>query len=227
MDFLTEKIYNTYLKVSRTQNNKPFRYRKNFEGFESEKNYLPVLRLKNFFSRHPQINMEDYFLAPYAVFAAEKDSFYDLSFYNSQQAVKVYTMYTKKCMMEDPDSELQLNKIREGLIFIKNFCVEKGITLQDYTKHKTEKVHDFLIHLGNKQISIYNLFPLKNVDEQLKHYDFELLSFILKDMAARISYFRTKFYASEHAKSFCAAGLKKIEKAIKITLDNPKKHITI
>lgn len=227
MDPLTEKIYNTYLRVSRSQNNKPFRYRKNFEGFENEKNYLPVLRLKNFFSRHPQIKMEEYFLAPYVVFSSEKDSFYDLGFYNSQQAVKVYTMYSKKCMMEDPDSEIQLNKIKEGLVFIKDFCISKKITLQEYTNFKTEKVHDFLVHLTNKQISIYNLFPLKNVDNQLKQYDFELLSFILKDMAARISYFRTKYYASKHAKHFCAVGLKKIEKTIQSALDNHKTHTII
>jgi hypothetical protein len=171
--------------------------------------------------------MEDYFLAPYVVFSSEKDSYYDLGFYNSQQAVKVYTMYSKKCMMEDPDSENQLRQIKEGLVFIKEFCIKNKISLGEYTSFKSEKVHDFLIHLTNKQISIYNLFPLKNIDNQLKQYDFELLSFILKDMASRISHFRTKFYASKHAKHFCAAGLKKIEKAIKIALDNPEKHTII
>lgn len=219
MDSTLEKIYNTYLKVSRTQNNKPFRYRKNFEGFENEKNYLPVLRLKNFFLRHPQIKMEDYFLAPYIVFSSEKDSYYDLGFYNSQQAVKVYTMYNKKLLMEDPDSDLQLQKIKEGLVFIRNFCLEKKISLEEYTQYKSEKIHDFLIHLTNKQISIYNLFPLKGAEVTLKQYDFELLQFILKDIASRISHLRTKFYASSQAKKFCAAGLKKIEKTIKSTLD--------
>jgi hypothetical protein len=219
MEPLIERIYNTYLKVSRTQNNKPFRYRKNFEGFESEKNYLPALRLEGFFNRHPQIKLEDFFIAPYVIFSEEKDNFYELSFYNSQQAIKIYTMYNKKNLMEDPDSEGQLQKIREGLVFIRDFCLSKKIHLYEYPNYKSEKTHDFLIHLANKQISIYNLFPLKGIDTSIKQYDFELLQFVLKDIAPRISYLRTKFYASTRAKKFSAAGLKKIEKTISTSLD--------
>lgn len=219
MDLLIEKIYNTYLKVSRSQNQKPFRYRKNFENFENEAGYLPSLKLKNFFTRHPEIKIEDYFIAPYIVFSETNDKFFDLSFYNTQQAIKVYTLYSRKIMLEDPDSELQLEKITNGLKFIKNFCISKKIPLKEYLNYKSEKVHDFLIHLSNKEITIYNLFPLKNLDKQLKLYDYELLSFILKDLSSRIAYFRTRFSASNHAKQLSTQGLKKIEKIINLQLE--------
>lgn len=219
MDKLIEKIYNTYLKTSRTQNNKPFRYRQNFEGFEKEPNYLPALKLKSFFARNPQIKIEDFFLAPYVIFENDKEAFYNLNFYNSLQAIKVYTLFSKRSMNEDPDSDFQLQKITDGLKYIKEFCLEKKIPLSEYLKYKSANVNDFLVHLSHKNISIYNLFPLRDLDRMLRTYDFELLSFILNDLAPRISYFRTKFLASKKAKALSVAGLTKIEKNIKNQLD--------
>lgn len=227
MEFLVDVIYNTYLRVSRTQNNKPFRYRKNFDDFDKEENYLPVIKLKSFFARNPQIKMEDFFLAPYYVFPDNKNAYYDLKFYNSLQAIKTYSLYNKKLMMEDPDSDIQLKKIKEGLTFIKNFCIENKILLGDYTDFKSEKTHNFLIHLAEKNISIYNLFLLKGFDKAIKMYDFELLKFILNDLAARISHFRSKFLASKTAKLLCSEGLKKIENIIKINLEKERNTITI
>jgi hypothetical protein len=222
MDPHIEYIYNTYLRVSRQQTNKPFRYRKNFEGFEKEANYLPTLRLKSFFSRNPKIKIEDYFLAPYVVFCDDKSTFYELNFYNSLQATKTYSIYSKKVLMEDPDSDIQLQKIKEGLVFIKNFCIENQILLNDYLNFKSKKIHDFLIHLTEKKITIYNLFPFKGFDKTLKQYDYELLSFIVSDIAPRVSYFRSRFYASTYAKKLCVEGLKKTENIIKKALENTK-----
>lgn len=227
MDSHIEFIYNTYLRISRQQTNKPFRYRKNFDGFEKEANYLPTLRLKSFFSRNPKIKIEDYFIAPYVIFADGKDTFYDLNFYNSLQATRTYSMYSKKILMENPDSDIQLKKIQEGLIFIKDFCIKHEIQLSDYLKFKSKKVHDFLIHLTEKKITIYNLFPFKDFDRTLKQYDFELLTFLVNDIAPRISHFRSSFYASNYAKKLSTEGLKKAENIIKKSLENHKKATII
>lgn len=227
MAITVEKIYNTYLKVSRTQRGQPFKYRKDFSQFEKEKNYTPVLKLQSFFNRNPSVSVEDFFLAPYIVFQNDQNAFYDLDFYNKYQAIKIYTLFTKKILMDDPDSDYQLEKIKNGLIFLKEFCIENKIPLTDYLKFKTDTVNDFLVHLKNKNISIYNLFVFKNLDFYLRQHDFELLSFILGDLAARISYMRTKFYSSKIAKKLCFAGTLKIEKLIKETVDNAKKACTI
>jgi hypothetical protein len=227
MDKHIEIIYNTYLRVSRQKNNKPFRYRKNFDDFEKEENYLPTLKLKSFFTRNPDVRMEDFFAAPYVVFSEEKNAFYDLKFYNSLQAIKVYSLYTKKIAMTDPDSDIQLKKIKDGFVFIRDFCLEKHISLKDYINFKTKETHDFLVHLSRKKISIYNLFLLKDFDKVIRTYDYELLSFILNDLASRISHFRSKFYSSTKAKIFCLEGLKKIEKIIEINLENGKTPIII
>jgi hypothetical protein len=221
MDYLTEKIYNTFLRISRSRQGKPFKYRKNFTDFETDKNYLPVVRLKGFFTRNSQIKIEDFFLAPYIVFEKETDAFYDLNFYNSLQAIKVYSIYNRKIMQEDVDHEFQLKKIQEGIIFIKNFCLNKNITLANYLNYKTDKINDFLIHLRDKQILIYNVLPLKNFDTIIRTYDFELLSFILGDLASRISFYRTKFLSSSKAKHLSSEGLKKIDKIIQNKLEKP------
>lgn len=218
MDQAVERIYNTYLRISRTRLGKPFKYRKDFKGFETDKNYLPAIKLKSFFSRNPQIKMEDFFIAPYEVFEKEKEAFYDLNFYNSLQAVKVYSIFNKRSLLNDPDSSEQLEKIKEGIMFIKDFCIKNNFTLDRYLTFKSQKVHDFLVHLVEKKIVLYNLFPLKNFDAILREYDYEMLSFILNDLAPRISYFRTKFLASKKAKIFSFQGLKKIDEALKKSL---------
>jgi hypothetical protein len=125
-------------------------------------------------------------------------------------------------MMDDPDSVNQLQKIAEGLKFIKSFCVDNNIQLKDYLSFRSLKTNDFLIHLKEKNITIYNLFPFKNIDVHLKQYDFELLSFILGDLASRISYFRSNYYASKKASILAKTGLIKIEKIIQNSLDNKK-----
>jgi hypothetical protein len=221
MGITVEKIYNTFLKVSRTQRGLPFRYRKDFSQFEKEKNYASTLKLQAFFKRNPSVNVEDFFIAPYVVFQNDKEAFYDLDFYNKFQAIKIYTLFSKKLLMDDPDSPYQLEKIKDGLLFIREFCIEKKIHLTDYLGYKSETTNDFLVHLKNKNISIYNLFIFKKLDLYLRQYDFELLTFILGDLASRIYYMRTKFYSSKIAKKLCYAGAIKIEKKIKETVDKP------
>lgn len=227
MSITVEKIYNTYLKISRTQRGLPFRFRKDFSQFEKEKNYASVLKLQSFFKRNPSVNIDDFFLAPYVVFKNDQESFYDLDFYNKFQSVKIYTLFAKKILMDDPDSDYQLEKIKDGLLFIKEFCISNKIYLLQYLGYKSSTTNDFLVHLKNKEITIYNLFAFKNLDLYLRQYDFELLTFILGDLAARISHMRTKLYSSKIAKKLCLAGTLKIEKIIKETVDNTKLACTI
>ena len=86
----TEKIvYNTFLRVSRSQRNKPYRLRKDFSKFEDSPDYPFVKKLANFFRKFPHIAIDTFFSAPYHVYD-DTSEFYDIKFYTTPRATKLY-----------------------------------------------------------------------------------------------------------------------------------------
>jgi len=209
-----KQIYNTFLRISRQKQNKPFKLRQDWSDFETSKGYLPCLKLKNFFDRNYTVNIEDYLVAPYEVY--EEEGYYDLDFYNTLSAVKVYNIYCNKKNQLDPDTDIQVNSILRGIKFIKNFCLENNLKLEEYLTHFEQGsiVNSFIIHLKSKDVSIYNLFPLKDFDKHYSKLDFETLRFILNDVPLKISILRAKFFNSTKGRNIAIAGLKLIEKEI-------------
>lgn len=207
-------IYNTYLRISRKRQNKPFKLRANWEDFKDSKYYLPVLKLKNFFDRNITVNIEDFFVSPYEVY--EEEDFYDLDFYNSLSAVKVYSIYCNKKNQLDLDSDIQIESILRGLKFIEKFCIEKSIKLSEYLTYYEPQatINSFIVHLKEKNISIFNLFPFKDFDKIFSNIDFGTLKFILNDIPHKLSIFRAKFYGSKKGKFIAIKGLKLIEQNI-------------
>ena len=207
---LDKLIYNTYLKISRTQSGLPFRFRKQWEGFEESIVYPHVLRLKNFFTRNKNVDVTEFFNAPYTIYPGE--SGFDLNFYSSPKAIKVYTMSLKKKLLLPPDDSYHLKNIVKGLKFIQQFCEEKAIAVDDYPNYKDGIQNTFITHLKNHNVSIYNLFVFANFEKQLQLHDPDLLRFTLGDIYDNISVFRTKFLGSTSAKQLAIAGLRKIKK---------------
>jgi hypothetical protein len=213
-DTKIEDIYNTYLRISKKRQNKPFKLRTNWENFEQSDYYPTLVKLKSFFDRNYIVNVEDFFTAPYEVY--EEEGFYDLSFYNSMTAIKVYGIFCDKKNNLDPDSELQKNSVLRGIVFIYKFCLDKKISLSDYLLFKEQgaNVNSFVVHLKEKKISTYNLFPFKNFDKVWSSIDYNTLRFVLDDVASKISIYRSKFYGSKLTKNISITGLKVIEKKL-------------
>jgi hypothetical protein len=207
-------LYNTYLRISRKKQNKPFKLRQNWDGFDESENYLLVLKLKNFFDRNEVVNIEDFFLAPYEVYPEE--SFYDLHYYNTISAVKVYNIYCNMKANSDPDSEIQINSVLKGLKFIKSFCLENKIKLGEYLNFKQvgATTNSFIVHLKEKNISIYNLFAFSDFERVYGRIDGHILKFVLNDLSSKITIFRGKFYGSKKCKQLSIKGLALIEKEI-------------
>ena len=90
-------IYNKYLRISRTAKNKPYKLRLNFDGFENEENYTHIKKLQLFFEKYSHVKIEDFFNAPYIVYP-KTDQIFDLKFYCSYNATKVYSLYNKKLL---------------------------------------------------------------------------------------------------------------------------------
>lgn len=207
---ISEKlIYNLYLKTSRSNSGLPFRFRKQWHGFEETEYYPKVLKLKNFFNRNKSVDVIEFFEAPYTIYAGE--SGFDLDFYSSQKAVSTYTLSLKRKMLLGPDDKYHLNRISKGLKFIQKYCYYKKIPLSEYLKHKEGVQCSFVVHLKDREISIYNLFAFDEFEKYLKMHDPDLLRFTLGDLYDQIPVFRTKYFNSNVAKKFSTKGLQKIK----------------
>lgn len=87
---LQEIIYNVYLAESRKAKNLPYKKRKNFQNL-NETVKLCLLKLERLFRNNPDINLSDFFKAPYHIYP-EGETFL-LDFFVTQKAIKVYKMY--------------------------------------------------------------------------------------------------------------------------------------
>jgi L-rhamnose mutarotase len=212
MTRFTEFIYNTFLRISRSRQGKPFRYRKDFSEFEKDPNYVYIVKLENFFKRFPHINIEEYFEAPYYVYPEQ--TYYGLDFYLSPKAIKVYTIFNKQRNDALPDSDLQLDFIKRSLLFIYNFCKERDIPLSEYIYKKNKLFPAFLLHLKEHQISIYTLFGWDKFEEVFSSLDKSEVEFIIGYLYDKLSTYRTQFIQSTKAKVLVKEGIKRLEKRV-------------
>jgi hypothetical protein len=211
---ISEKlIYNVFLKTSRSKSGLPYRLRKQWHGFEDSPQYAQVLKLRNFFERNRSVDVAEFFEAPYTIYPGE--SGFDLDFFSSQKAIKVYTLSLKKKMLLDADDSYHLQCIVRGLKFIQAYCHKKALSLDQYLKQREAVQSEFIVHLKERRISIYNLFAFVEFDKHLRQHDPDLLRFTLGDLYDGIPILRTKYLNSKIAKKVAETGLKKIEQNLK------------
>jgi len=87
---IQKQIYNEFLKETRGARNLPYRRRKDFQTL-NETLKLCLLRLEKLFLKNKEIRPCDFFKAPYNVYPEGEN--FDLKFYTSQKAIKVYKIY--------------------------------------------------------------------------------------------------------------------------------------
>lgn len=201
-------IYNTFLRVSRSKNKLPFKLRKNFDKLNNE-TFVAIKKVSNFLKRFPHIKIEEYFKAPYELYTDEE--YFPLEYYHSLKATKAYTLLNKKKENLEPDSEEQLNSIKESLIFIKKFCNAKNILTSSYLNHKTNNEYSFIIHLKEHKVNVYTLLGYSNFEKIIKQGNAEIIKFIIgEELYNNIGLYRTKLYSSQKASKLVELGLKKI-----------------
>ena len=83
-------LYNEHLKESRRIKNLPYKKRKNFEKI-NETTKLCLKKLALFFINNKDVFPSNFFRAPYSIYS--EDEFFDLKFYTSQKAIKVYKIF--------------------------------------------------------------------------------------------------------------------------------------
>ena len=188
-------IYNNFLEVSKKINNKPVKYRKNFDNFP-DKNYIIINKLSNFFGKFNHLKIKDFFEAPYFVYG---ENYFDLKFYLSPKAIKAYTLYNDKFMLNNPDDEKTLSKMQESIKFIYSYCKENNIDIKNYLTNKEGEYNVFLKHIKNRDVIIFILFAFSNFEKILNSIDNETKSMYSSNFS-RLNYIRTKYYSSSKAK---------------------------
>ena len=211
MTQLGKTIYNTYLRISRTKQNKLFKYRKNFDRFDDNPNFLFVRKLCSFFTKFPHISVEDFFNAPYNVYLDESP-YYDLKYYTTPKAIRVYGLYMKQKDTEHPDCESQLNMIKQSLLFIFTFCRDNKLGIHEYLDHKTNNFPTFVLHLRQRDVTIYVLYGFASFEVKLRSTPTDRLRFTLGDQFVdTMSSFKLKYYDSKKAKRITEQGIQKIK----------------
>ena len=94
MTDLEKRVYNSWLATTRKNTGKPFRLRKNWEKFADRPEYACVKKLALLFIRYDNINIDEWFEAPYVVYTDRIQ--YDLKQYTMMKQFQTYRLYIQK-----------------------------------------------------------------------------------------------------------------------------------
>jgi hypothetical protein len=99
-----KRIYNEYLKESRGAKSLPYRNRKDFTKLDPTIK-LCLQKLSYLFNKHQEINITDFFKAPYFVYPEGETT--QLKFYTTQKAISIYKIYinSKKSFDDSKNSD--------------------------------------------------------------------------------------------------------------------------
>lgn len=94
MTGIEKQIYNSWLATTRSQQNKPFKIRKDWSGFEKKPEYMYVKKLAKLFNIYDNIKIDDWFKAPYYIYPEKIQ--YDLKSYTLMKQYNTYRLYLQK-----------------------------------------------------------------------------------------------------------------------------------
>ena len=203
-----EEVYNLYLSISRGLKNKPWKPRKDFEGFDKTESGILCLRLSTFFSRFPQIRPKEFMEAPYKLYKDE--DYFDLKFYLTQKAISCYTTVQKLKQEEQPDSDSHINSIIDTVKFIGTKCLSEKISFNQYCNKKAGYAWDVVNDFANGKINLYFLLALPNFDrifDTMPEQDKELY---FKSFYKDIVKFKMRLNTSVKAKKIINESIKRL-----------------
>jgi len=203
-------IYNTYLSVSRGSQNKPWRARKDFDGFETTIDGVLCKKLELFFKKFPQINIKEFFQAPYTIYKDEQH--FPLKFYTTQKAIAVYSTVQKQKLEESPDTSNQIEDIKKSLKHIGLTCLERKITFENYCYEKNGYTYTPVVDYNNKLINIYVLIKLPSFESIINSFNLQDKELYLKNIHNSIGKFKLRLNMSTRAKNLIDEGFKILTK---------------
>lgn len=195
-----QRIYNAYQAAVGHGSGKPFRYRKNFDKFDTDPQYPFLLKLELFFQNHSNVDAKMFFEAPYKLHDDEHMR-HELKFYTTQRAIAAYSVYVKKVDRLDPDSDTINEQTRDAYSWMLKFCRENGLKLNEYIKHQTGVQNSFVLHLQERKINVYSLLEFDDVAKVIASLDADVIEFMGCGNLLKLDEFRSRYLASKQLKS--------------------------
>lgn len=156
---LEKLLYNKHLSTSRSLKNKPFKIKKDFQNIVDTDKHKFLKRISVLFKKHPEINPDLFFQAPYKLYPDVE--YFGLDYFSTMRAVRAYTTYKKQMFLQDPDS--QLEEVKQSLRFIANFCIRNKIEFYQYSSHRTADMFTWMAHYKENKINVYTVMEFPDV----------------------------------------------------------------
>jgi len=202
-----KKIYNTHLAVSRHLRQKPFRLRTDFSNIEPEK-ILALKKLSTFTFKWPDLNLQDYFAAPYKLYPDVE--YFSLTYFASMKAITAYTIYKKQLELQTPDS--QIENVKESLSFITKFCVDNKIQLDEYPLYKKNGIEpEWMYHIKRGKITPYAMFEFSNIFSLIQQIPTDERTLLLGNFGQNFLEYRTRYNESKQLKLFLTEAYQKVK----------------
>jgi len=211
-------VYNLHLSISRSSRNKPFKIRENFEGLEETPDYLFLKKLTKFFFDFPHIDPNIFFKAPYSIYPDEE--WFDLKFFASLKAVNAYSIYFKSLQEKSPDSQENIEFIKNSLRFIGSFCIRNNILLSDYMKYSKGITSIWMKHIKEHKISVYVLLEFPEFYSTIQTTPSDEVYMFLGYIYDNLQTYINRYNTSVIARKFVKEGMKKISDFIEKNIKN-------
>lgn len=202
-------IYNQYLKSLATQQNRGFRYRKNFDKFEDE-NVNYCTKIHKLLSSYPHIDIETFFDAPNKL---NPETHFPLKYYATYPAMRSYTVWTKQRQNLPPDDPYHLAEIQKSFKFIATYCIQNKIQWDDYLVCDDVVPH-WVQHLKQQSITIYALMGYDGLRQEIDHLPNDVKSLYIQNIGDNYIKLKQSFMKSTKAKALVIQGHKRCKKYI-------------
>lgn len=218
---LEEVIYNKHLAISRSIKNKPFKLKKDFSDITNTDKAKHLKRLSIFFKKHPEINFDLFFEAPYKLYPDV--AYFGLEYFASLRAIKAYTTYKKIVFLQNPDK--QLEQVKNSLRFIAQFCVEQNLYFHQYSSHKTADLFTWMKHYKENKINVYSMFMFANVLSSTKQLADDVQHFFVGEFVNSFETLYMQYHKSQILKPYCEKALPILENFVEKQLTSHRNNV--
>lgn len=212
---LEKLLFNKHLAVSRSERNKPFRIRKDFTGIVNTDKHKFLKRISTLFQKHPEINPDTFFKAPYKLYPDVE--YFGLDYFSTMRAVKAYTTYKKQIFLQDPDS--QLEQVKDSLKFIAHFCIENNLYFHQYPYHRTTDLFTWMQHYKQNKINAYSVMEFPNIFSSVKSLAEDIQKIFVSEFVEQFQNLYTSYNKSQELKPY-------IQKAIPVLSNFVERQLT-
>lgn len=204
---IDKRVYNQYLITTRSVKGVPFKIRKQFDNFDSGKAAI-CNRISDKLLQYPFIKIEDYFFAP---FFNDPDQYVELDFYASPRAITAYTKYMLHIESLSPDEREMLIRVKDSLVFIRDFCKSNDIKVNEYFNHMSESQYTCILHIKERKVWLYSLIEFEGFGRMISKCDKDIVRLMCGDnFFDKIEHSRVKYLKSTICKPLVQKIIKKL-----------------